>query len=131
MAERGGFEPPVRFYSYNGLANRRFRPLSHLSALRWNQSGFLPVESGIDWALVKAKCGACDATVFLCSECLGWSVVKAVEAANRFRWPVKERLGRGWRVGEGVVECLRDEDWRSNVGRRWSGTGFQAAVLGG
>jgi hypothetical protein len=26
---RGGFEPPVRFYPYNGLANRRFRPLSH------------------------------------------------------------------------------------------------------
>jgi len=22
MAERGGFEPPVRFYPYNGLANR-------------------------------------------------------------------------------------------------------------
>src|SRR5256885_14486344 len=31
MAERGGFEPPVRFNPYNGLANRRFRPLSHLS----------------------------------------------------------------------------------------------------
>ena len=31
LAERGGFEPPIRFYSYNGLANRRFRPLSHLS----------------------------------------------------------------------------------------------------
>jgi hypothetical protein len=33
LAERGGFEPPVRFYPYNGLANRRFRPLSHLSKL--------------------------------------------------------------------------------------------------
>jgi hypothetical protein len=31
MAERGGFEPPVRFYPYNSLANCRFRPLSHLS----------------------------------------------------------------------------------------------------
>ena len=31
MAERGGFEPPVQFYPNNGLANRRFRPLSHLS----------------------------------------------------------------------------------------------------
>jgi hypothetical protein len=31
MAERGGFEPPVRFYPYNGLANRPFRPLRHLS----------------------------------------------------------------------------------------------------
>ena len=29
--ERGGFEPPVRCDTYNGLANRRFRPLSHLS----------------------------------------------------------------------------------------------------
>jgi hypothetical protein len=33
MAERGGFEPPVRFYPYNGLANRRIRPLCHLSKL--------------------------------------------------------------------------------------------------
>src|SRR5687767_12517306 len=33
LAERGGFEPPVRFNPYNGLANRRFRPLSHLSCL--------------------------------------------------------------------------------------------------
>src|SRR6266404_9927930 len=33
LAERGGFEPPVRFNPYNGLANRRFRPLSHLSIL--------------------------------------------------------------------------------------------------
>jgi integrase len=29
--ERGGFEPPIGFDTYNGLANRRFRPLSHLS----------------------------------------------------------------------------------------------------
>ena len=34
LAERGGFEPPVQFYPYNGLANRRFRPLSHLSGSR-------------------------------------------------------------------------------------------------
>jgi hypothetical protein len=31
MAERGGFEPPVGFYTYDGLANRCLRPLSHLS----------------------------------------------------------------------------------------------------
>ena len=31
LAEREGFEPSVRFNPYNGLANRRFRPLSHLS----------------------------------------------------------------------------------------------------
>ncbi|MDB5349209.1 MAG: xerC 3 [Planctomycetota bacterium] len=29
--ERGGFEPPNRLSPVNGLANRRFRPLSHLS----------------------------------------------------------------------------------------------------
>ncbi len=31
MAERSGFEPEVRNYPYNGLASRRFKPLSHLS----------------------------------------------------------------------------------------------------
>ena len=31
MAEKGGFEPPVRCYPYNGLANRRLQPLGHLS----------------------------------------------------------------------------------------------------
>ena len=34
MAERGGFEPPIRFYPYNGLANRRLQPLGHLSCLK-------------------------------------------------------------------------------------------------
>src|SRR5205814_7696358 len=34
LAEREGFEPSVRFYPYNGLANRPFRPLRHLSGLR-------------------------------------------------------------------------------------------------
>jgi len=29
--ERAGFEPAVRFDTYTGLANRRFKPLSHLS----------------------------------------------------------------------------------------------------
>ena len=31
LAERGGFEPPVGGKAYNGLANRPFRPLRHLS----------------------------------------------------------------------------------------------------
>ncbi len=31
LAERGGFEPPVGFYTYGALAKRCFRPLSHLS----------------------------------------------------------------------------------------------------
>ena len=30
-SEPGGFEPPIQFNPYNGLANRRFRPLSHSS----------------------------------------------------------------------------------------------------
>jgi Phage integrase family len=30
-AERGGFEPPKPVSQFNGLANRRYRPLSHLS----------------------------------------------------------------------------------------------------
>jgi hypothetical protein len=33
LAETGGFEPPVRFAPYDGLANRWFQPLTHVSAL--------------------------------------------------------------------------------------------------
>ena len=39
LAETTGFEPVVAFNGYNGLANRRFQPLSHVSALRyWRKS---------------------------------------------------------------------------------------------
>ncbi len=31
MAERAGFEPAVQYDPYDGLANRSFRPLRHLS----------------------------------------------------------------------------------------------------
>ena len=31
FAERGGFEPPVQNNPYDGLANRWFQPLTHLS----------------------------------------------------------------------------------------------------
>ena len=31
MAERGGFEPPIPFKGYTGLANQRLQPLGHLS----------------------------------------------------------------------------------------------------
>ena len=31
LTERGGFEPPKPVSQFNGLANRRYRPLSHLS----------------------------------------------------------------------------------------------------
>ncbi len=34
VAERGGFEPPERFNPFSDLANRRYRPLSHLSVER-------------------------------------------------------------------------------------------------
>jgi hypothetical protein len=51
MAEKGGFEPPVRFYSYNGLANRRFRPLSHLS-------GFIPQKNISSSVSRQDECGA-------------------------------------------------------------------------
>jgi hypothetical protein len=32
-AERGGFEPPVRFKAYDSLANCWFKPLTHLSGM--------------------------------------------------------------------------------------------------
>jgi hypothetical protein len=32
MAETTGFEPVEAFNGFNGLANRRFQPLSHVSA---------------------------------------------------------------------------------------------------
>ncbi len=32
MAETEGFEPSVRNYPYDGLANRWFQPLTHVSA---------------------------------------------------------------------------------------------------
>jgi hypothetical protein len=34
MAERGGFEPPIGFNTYGGLANRCLKPLGHLSNKR-------------------------------------------------------------------------------------------------
>jgi hypothetical protein len=40
LAERGGFEPPIRFNPYNGLANRRLQPLGHLSTSFGNQTSF-------------------------------------------------------------------------------------------
>ena len=45
MAERGGFEPPVDLSTYDGLANRCFRPLSHLSVLG------NPIITGVLWSL--------------------------------------------------------------------------------
>lgn len=33
MAEAEGFEPSVRFYPHNGLANRFLKPLGHASML--------------------------------------------------------------------------------------------------
>jgi hypothetical protein len=33
VAETDGFEPSVEFYSYGGLANRWFKPLTHVSII--------------------------------------------------------------------------------------------------
>ena len=33
--EREGFEPSIRCYPYNDLANRRLQPLGHLSVSAW------------------------------------------------------------------------------------------------
>src|SRR5579862_2961347 len=35
VAEGMGFEPTIRFYPYNGLANRRLQPLGHPSTDEW------------------------------------------------------------------------------------------------
>ncbi len=43
-AERGGFEPPRPLSEPNGLANRRFRPLSHLS-----QDATIAPQNGTAW----------------------------------------------------------------------------------
>src|ERR1039457_5034837 len=50
LAERGGFEPPIRFNPYTGLANRRLQPLGHLSS-NANQLEF----AGASLALVKTE----------------------------------------------------------------------------
>jgi Phage integrase family len=42
-AERGGFEPPKPVSQFNGLANRRYRPLSHLSRQRAGDSADSPI----------------------------------------------------------------------------------------
>ena len=41
-AERGGFEPPKPVSQFNGLANRRYRPLSHLSRTEGRRLGRFP-----------------------------------------------------------------------------------------
>ena len=52
LAERRGFEPPVDLSTYDGLANRCFRPLSHLSARRvstsWRMVTHKPVRGETD-----------------------------------------------------------------------------------
>ena len=52
LAERGGFEPPIGCYTYNGLANRPLRPLGHLS------------ESCADQSRAPVECKAFSLTLF-------------------------------------------------------------------
>ena len=47
MAERGGFEPPVGFYTYGALAKRCFRPLSHLSKIETRNKAALRKAQGL------------------------------------------------------------------------------------
>jgi hypothetical protein len=53
-AERGGFEPPVRFKAYDSLANCWFKPLTHLSSglkssfsSNWSEKGSANIEVGL------------------------------------------------------------------------------------
>jgi hypothetical protein len=60
LAERGGFEPPVRFDPYDGLANRSFRPLRHLSGKAvklWSQREFdyIPPDGKIKGGRLKSS----------------------------------------------------------------------------
>ena len=57
LAERGGFEPPVRFNPYNGLANRHFRPLSHLSSRCMSVAAFFDLRNQIRHQM-RRKCQA-------------------------------------------------------------------------
>ena len=54
VAERGGFEPPIQFNPYNGLANRRLQPLGHLSCLVL--SLFVLLLRGLNAEEYTAKC---------------------------------------------------------------------------
>jgi hypothetical protein len=47
MAERGGFEPPIRVTPYDGLANRCLKPLGHLSRASKAEKLFVFKRGGI------------------------------------------------------------------------------------
>ena len=40
MAETEGFEPSVQMYPYDGLANRWFQPLTHVSGIAAAKAGY-------------------------------------------------------------------------------------------
>ena len=42
MAETEGFEPSVQMYPYDGLANRWFQPLTHVSKARTSRVRVIP-----------------------------------------------------------------------------------------
>lgn len=54
QAERTGFEPVIEFYPYTGLANRRYRPLSHLSGCRHDG----PISQGCAFFLLRLPLGS-------------------------------------------------------------------------
>ena len=61
MAEGRGFEPLIRCYPYNGLANRRLQPLGHLSgACRQENLGQISAcdaMAGIEMRIGRAQTG--------------------------------------------------------------------------
>ena len=61
LAERRGFEPLIRCYPYNGLANRRLQPLGHLSGARrqgnLGQISACDTMAGIEMRIGRAQTG--------------------------------------------------------------------------
>ncbi len=47
LAERQGFEPWEELSPLNDLANRRFRPLSHLSAVEFSSKAVYPIPARV------------------------------------------------------------------------------------
>src|ERR1039458_7366553 len=107
MAERGGFEPPIRFNPYNGLANRRLQPLGHLST---QNSSPLPDQSGnCDWGV---KIGA-----KIYPKPLELSCFK--QGSSLRDWPIVDRMGtRIWEIKTAADSLnkieTKDVIWKKN-----------------
>jgi hypothetical protein len=71
QAERGGFEPPVGLKPYTDLANRRIRPLCHLSDPRADgrkysgQTSERNVAGTSSECLIRVVCGSVPTAIFV------------------------------------------------------------------